>query len=122
MTELERHRFTNQQLFTKLFGNLLRREEIQLNILFRNTLQRIVVAKVYHDTCLRSALGRYNRWGCWARTQPAFARLPKNEFRRVCAEVNQACHVYDGWDVIVRNLTDPRSNNIDTRKLSINQL
>ena len=123
-TELEQCQLSMHELFNTAFGRLLRREEVQLNALFRNTLKRIVMLKVYHDKCIQSAHGRYSRWGAWARTQPQFARgrISEKYFKRISSDVRQACFVYAGWDNIVRNLTDPRITNIDVRKLSINQL
>ena len=123
-SELEQRQLSYHELYRNAFGSLLRREEVQLNALYRTTLKRIVTLKVYHDTCLNSAGGRYSRWGAWARKQPYFCsgRIPEKLFKRICAEVNQACAVFSGWDNIVRNLTDPRITNIDVRKLSINLL
>ena len=121
---LEQRQLSIYELYHYAFGSSLRREEVQLNALFRNTLKRIITLKVYHDKCLLSAHGRYTRWGVWARNQPHFrhGRISEKEFKKVCNEVRQACLVFDGWESIVRNLTDPRITKIDVRKLSINLL
>ena len=122
--DLEQRQLSIDELYRNAFGRSLRREEVQLNTLFRNTLKRIIMLKVYHDKCLLSAHGRYSRWGAWARKQPQFAqeRIPDKEFKRISNDVRQACLVFAGWESIVCNLTDPRITKIDVRKLSINQL
>ena len=112
--------FTNIQLYDRFFRELLDREDVRLNRLFKNTLQRILFRKAFSDACISNT--RYTRFGCWARTQTIFTQLAPNRFRNICKQVNEVDAVFTDWDIIVSNLTDARVNNIDARKLSVNQL
>ena len=96
-----------------------RSENARLDNLYRLTIRKIIYGKVYKDTCLRNT--PYEDFGWWARTQPSFMRLDKKVRDKFCREVNEIDLVYQGWNQIVSNLTDPRLVHVDARKFSINQ-
>ena len=48
-------------------------------------------------------------------------RLDKKVRDKFSREVNEIDLVYQGWNQIVSNLTDPRLMHVDARKFSINQ-
>ena len=121
LTEIESQGFGREALFTKAFHDLELTDEQRLNKLFSNRKQKILYGKAYIDSCLYPNT-RYERWGCWAKKQPQFARLTGKRFDQLCAEVMEITAVYNKWEKICDNLTDPRMVYIDARKLSIHYL
>ena len=115
-----RNGHSNNELYDYFIWELEEKEEVRLHKLYETTLQKIVYGKAYKLSCLLNT--RYKYFKSWAKDQPRFARLPMEEFNRICSRVNQASAIYDKWDTIVKNLTDRRMMHIDARRLSIGQL
>ena len=86
----------------------------------KTILQQVVYGKAYKDSSLENTNYRYFK--SWAKSQPNFAHLSKEELSKFCDKVNEANVVFDSWDVIVSNLTDHRMDQIDARGLSVRQL
>ena len=96
------------------------KEKSQLNKLFDNTINEIVIAKVFKVSSLEHT--GYKYFKSWARHEPDFIILSPKKFSKFCEKVNEASSVFDNWNVIVRNLTDHRMNEIDARPLSVCQI
>ena len=86
---------------------------------FRNTLVKITLGVAYKQRCLQNT--NYTSFGAWLGSQPdgTFRNINKD---RLCAKITHVTHVFQDWDVIVHNLTNPQMVNIDARKFSIMQL
>ena len=121
LAEIQSQGFGREDLFRRVFRDLDLTEEQRLNKLFATRKQRILYGKAYVDSCLFPH-SRYDRWGCWAKKQPQFANLSQRKFEQLCTEVTEIKAVYNNWETICDNLTDPRMRNIDARKLSIHYL
>ena len=83
------------------------------------TLKMIVEGYCYHERCLAGT--RYSQWKSWANTQIEFQEPHRNPqtVRKIANAINDAVFVYENWDNIVRNLTDPRIDILDARRFSI---
>ena len=112
--------YTNNDLYVAFVSELVQKEEQRLNSLHQTILQQIVYGKAYKDSSLEHTNYRYFK--SWAKTQPNFAHLSKEELSKFCDKVNEANVVFDSWDVIVNNLTDNRMDQVDARRLSVRQL
>ena len=95
------------------------KEKSQLNMLFENTINEIVIGKVFKVSSLEHS--GYKYFNSWARHEPDFINLSPKQFSKFCEKVNEASSVFDNWNVIVRNLTDHRMNEIDGRPFSVRQ-
>ena len=95
------------------------KERSQLNKLFENTINEIVIGKVFKVSSLENS--GYKYFKSWARHEPDFINLSPKQFSKFCEKVNEASSVFDNWNVIVRNLTDHRMNEIDARRFSVRQ-
>ena len=73
--------------------------------------------KAYKDACLRNT--PYTEFGWWLRTEPRYAGVDQKIRTKFCVEVNRADSVFNDWDLIVQNLTDPQITHLDARKFSI---
>ena len=88
------------------------------NRVFETTLQQILCAKAYKDACLEGT--GYTYWKSWAKTQHQFQIMDPKRFDQDATFIREANSVYDNWDKIVANLTDPRMSWIDARTFSVN--
>ena len=95
------------------------KEESQLNKLFENTINGIVIGKLFKTNALEES--GYKYFKSWARHEPAFGGFDKKQFSSFCEKVNESSSVFDNWDIIVRNLTDIRMKEIDARRFSVRQ-
>ena len=111
--------FTTRQLFDITFKKIFQSEEAKLNEMFQVTKRKIIYGKVYKNSCFQNT--PYQDFGWWARTQPNFMTLPENVRENFCKEVNQIDSVYNDWEKIVENLTDPNLHHIAACKFSVNQ-
>ena len=105
-----------KNMFTRTLPS---KERSQLNKLFDNTINEIVVGKVFKVSSLEHT--GYKYFKSWARHEPDLIALSPKQFSKFCEKVNEASSVFDNWDVIVRNLTDYRMNEIDARRFSVRQ-
>ena len=105
-----------QNMYTRTLPS---KERSQLNKLFDNTINEIVVGKVFKVSSLEHT--GYKYFKSWARHEPDLIALSPKQFSKFCEKVNEASSVFDNWDVIVRNLTDYRMNEIDARRFSVRQ-
>ena len=80
----------------------------------------IVQGKAYKQIALNGTGFTYFK--AWARNQPQFQELTEKELQAFADKVNDRSLVYDKWQVISRNLADPRITEIDARRLSVGQL
>ena len=110
---------TNNELYGLFMRELVEKEEIRLDKLFKTTMQQVVLGKAYKDSSLENT--NYIYFKSWAKHQPNFRHLSEKELSKFCAKVNEACDVFDNWDTIVTNLTDSRMDQIDARRLSVRQ-
>ena len=95
------------------------KEKSQLNKLFENTVNAIVIGKLFKTKALEDT--GYKYFKSWARHEPAFGGFDKKQFSTFCEKVNESASVFDNWDTIVRNLTDIRMKEIDARRFSVRQ-
>lgn len=117
-TEATRN-FTLRRMYHKFTDVLPLKEASNLDKLFENTLNQIVVGSVYKDTALAQSGYRYFK--VWAKQENQFAHFSKKELTKFCCKVNEASSVFDHWDRIVANLTDGRMTEIDARRFSVRQ-
>lgn len=110
-------RYTNAELYDLFTNKLPEKDDIRLHRYHKNVLDMIAAGKVYKDSCLENTGYRYFK--SWAKNQPAFVNWEEKELNKFCGGVNEACDVFDHWDVIVRNLTDSRMDQIDARRFSV---
>ena len=110
---------TNRQLHNLFTHRFVQKEETRLDRLFNSTLQLIVHGKAYISNSLENT--NYTYFKAWAKNQPQFRHLSKQELNHFCRKVNEANNVFDSWDLIVSNLTDYRMTFIDARRFSVRQ-
>ncbi len=106
------------ELFTLFRDMLPFKCESRLDKYHEDVLKSIVTGKVYKDSCLENT--GYQNFKSWAKNQATFADWTPGKFNKFCVEVNEACNVFEHWEQIVRNLTDPRMDQIDARRFSVN--
>ena len=111
--------FTLRRMYHKFTDVLPLKEASNLDKLFENTLNQIVVGSVYKDTALAQSGYRYFK--VWAKQENQFAHFSKKELTKFCCKVNEASSAFDHWDRIVANLTDCRMTEIDARRFSVRQ-
>ena len=111
--------FTLRRMYHKFTDVLPLKEASNLDKLFENTLNQIVVGSVYKDTALAQSGYRYFK--VWAKQENQFAHFSKKELTKFCCKVNEASSVFDHWDRIVANLTDGRMTEIAARRFSVRQ-
>ena len=109
---------TRDTLLEAFMNGIPREDDEYLNELFKNTLIKIAVGVAYKHRCLRNT--RYTSFGAWLGAQPpgAFANINTD---RLCARMTHVTYVFQDWDTIIHNLTNPQMVNIDARKFSIIQ-
>ena len=84
---------------------------------FKTTLQQIVNGKAYKQKCIGNL---YAYWKPWAKKQPQFQNMPDEDLEAMSRFLGACSSVYDNWDTIVRNLTDPEiSPDIDCSTFSV---
>ena len=111
--------FNREELKNMFTRTLPSKERSQLNKLFDNTINEIVVGKVFKVSSLEHT--GYKYFKSWARHEPDLIALSPKQFSKFCEKVNEASSVFDKLDVIVQNLTDYRMNEIDARRFSVRQ-
>ena len=109
----------NNHLYDLFINNLPSKERSCLDKLFANTLNQIVVGKVYKESSLQNSGYRYFK--SWAKNEAAFAQFTPKRLTNFCEKVNEAFNVFHNWDTIVLNLTDSRMSEIDARRFSVRQ-
>ena len=110
-------RYTNAQLYELFKNRLPLKGESRLDNYHKIVLDLIVAGKVYKESCLENTGYRYFK--SWAKNQVTFAEWNPKDLNKFCADVNEACDVFEHWDQIVRNLTDSRMDEIDARRFSV---
>ena len=85
-----------QNMFTRTLPS---KERSQLNKLFDNTINEIVVGKVFKVSSLEHT--GYKYFKSWARHEPDLIALSPKQFSKFCEKVIEASRVFDYWDVIV---------------------
>ena len=110
---------TQNELRETYFRKLVHEEDVQLNMLFKTTMKRIVHGKAYYDLCMRNT--HYQYFGWYINNDPMFAHMTEKEKTRFCKKINEVKLVFRDWEQIVTNLTDHRMSNIDARKFSVHQ-
>ena len=105
-------------LFEAFMNGIPRQDDEYLNELFKNTLIKITVGVAYKHRCLQNT--RYSSFGAWLASQPqgAFGNI---DTAQLCSRITQVTYVFQDWDTIVHNLTNPQMVNIDARRFSIEQ-
>ena len=113
-----RYRLYNADQLFHLFTTKLppHKEDMRLFQYHKTVLELIVAGKVYRDACLANT--GYSKFKWWAKRQPQFSRWEAKPLQDFCDDVNLHCNVFDNWDIIVRNLTDGRMDQIDARRFS----
>ena len=98
----------------QIIGTTVRQD----TLFFKNTLIKITVGVAYKHRCLQNT--RYSSFGAWLASQPqgAFGNI---DTARLCSRITQVTYVFQDWDTIVHNLTNPQMVNIDARRFSIEQ-
>lgn len=51
--------------------------------------------------------------------KPEYFALPQRELTRLCKNINRVKRIYEAWETIAHNLTDPTILHIDVRRLSV---
>ncbi len=110
---------TRERLTEMFMTTLPSKEKYRLNKLFENTINQIVIGKVFKVSSLEDT--GYTYFKSWARHEPEFINLSPKEFSKLCEKVNEASSVFDSWNIIVRNLTDNRMKEVDARRFSVRQ-
>ena len=83
---------------------------------------KITVGVAFKDMCLDNT--GYSSFGAWLGAQPqgAFVNINVNINKaRLCDRMTHVTYIFQDWDSIVHNLTNPQMVNIDARKFSIYQ-
>lgn len=109
----------NNHLYDLFTNTLPLKERSCLDKLFTNTLNQIVVGKVYKESSLQNSDYRYFK--SWAKNEEAFAHFTPKRLTTFCEKVNEASNVFHNWDTIITNLTDTRMSEIDARRFSVRQ-
>ena len=107
---------SSQELY-ELIQHLPVKEDTRLDRHHKAVLDLIVARTVYREISLRES--GYVRFGNWAKRQPEFADWSEKDLKTFVLDVNQANSVFDKWETIVDNLTDPRMSRIDARRFSV---
>ena len=94
-------------------------ENRDLDMLFESAINKIVIGKAFKESSLENT--GYKYFKSWAKHEPVLMNLSPKQFSNFCEQVNEASSVFDHWDVIVRNLTDKRMEEIDARRFSVRQ-
>ena len=105
------------QLYELFKDRLPFKAESRLDEYHENVLDLIVAGKVYKESCLENTGYRYFK--SWAKKEATFSDWTPKDLNKFCADVNEACDVFEHWDKIVRNLTDSRMGQIDARRFSV---
>ena len=108
------------QLHNDYFVRLRHNQELQLNQLFRSTMERIIHGNAYKRKCTYPYT-RFSSFGCWLRknsTNPGFNEIGLKKMR---TEITHVTKVHENWRKIVGNLCNSSMINIDARKFSIQQ-
>ena len=73
------------------------------------------------NSFLQKCIGNlYSYWKPWAKKQPQFQNMPDEDLEAMSRFLGACSSVYDNWDTIVRNLTDPEiSPDIDCSTFSV---
>ena len=102
----------------RLFSRTLPGEQsIHLHRYHCAVLEQIAAGKTFKNLAL--ADGEYAYVKCWAKNRAPWKDWVKKDRDKFCRKVNSAALVYDKWNVIVDNLTDPRMTEIDARNFSM---
>lgn len=114
------NRNTIPDLFSHFTHVLPLRETDRLDLLFRNTIDKVLYGKAYRDACMQQT--NYKYFKVWAKNSGLFNNWNEEELTNFCDKVNDANVIYNGWETIVRHLTDSRIDLLDVRRLSLNEL
>ena len=111
---------TRGEMYNNFINILPNKLDIDLDRCFADTLDVLTNGKAYKYSCLQGTAYKYFK--PWAKHEPCFANLEKNEFNLICHKVNESSWIFDNWEKIIANLMDYRMTEIDARRLSVYQL
>ena len=105
------------QVFDRILPN---QRERQLDNMFANTINQIVIGYAFRRKVLNST--GMSSFGPALNNLPQYDHIQDREKVRLCARISRIKTVYENWDVITHNLTNPRMIFVEARKFSIDQL
>ena len=117
----ELRNISTRDIFNRFNKSLPAVENEQLMKVHETILKMIVHGKCYQERCLRNT--RYKQWKSWANMQPEFQPpyWSPLALKKLAENINNATFVFEQWDTITRNLTDPRIDILDARRFSLRQ-
>ena len=102
----------------KLFSITLPDEqETHLRRYHQAVLEQIAAGKTFKNVALANSGYVYVK--SWAKHHEPWSRWADKDRDKFAANINLAVLVFDKWDTIVRNLTDPRMTEINARAFSM---
>lgn len=108
------------EIFNEYFQVSHRQVDEQLNVLFLKTKRKILLGYTVGKKCLLNTI--YTSFGAWLSAHPQHGLMPLKERRDMATKVRHATKVFEDWDRIVHNLTNPAYRYIDARRFSVDQL
>ena len=102
----------------RLFSRTLPGEQsVQLHRYHCTVLEQIAAGKTFKNLALANE--DYVYLGCWAKNRDPWKSWDEKDRNKFVRNVNIAALVYEKWNIIVSNLTDPRMTEINARNFSM---
>ena len=114
------HNDTEDQLFDDFDEALPSERERQIDALFSNTINQIIVGYAFRSKLLSLTGG--TSFGPALNNLRQYDYLSVRQKRRLCNRISRIKTVYENWDIITHNLTNPRMIHVEARKFLIEQL